>query len=328
MKILVTGGSGYIGSVTVRRLMAAGHKVAIFDNLERGHRETIPAGVTLHVGDLRNADDILDAMKAEKPDAVMHFAAYALVGESMRQPELYFGNNVGGGINLLEAMRTCGVGRIVFSSSCATYGEPGTDLISEETPQHPTNPYGESKLIFETMLRWHARLHGLSAIALRYFNACGAEGELGEDHRVPCETHLIPLVLRVALGQAPAAKIFGDDYATPDGTCIRDYIHVSDLADAHLRAIETDAQGAVNLGTGCGFSVRQVIESARRVTGHPLPAEVTPRRGGDPDRLVAKVGRAFELLGWKASFTEIDAIIESAWKWHLAHPNGYVSQCR
>ena len=323
MKILVTGGSGYIGSVTLRRLMAAGYKVAIFDNLERGHRETVPAGVPLHVGDLRNAAEIEAAMEAERPDAVMHFAAYALVGESMRQPELYFGNNVGGGINLLEAMRKCGVGRIVFSSTCATYGEPGTDLISEDTPQRPTNPYGESKLMFEKMLRWHRELHGLSAIALRYFNACGAEGGLGEDHRVPCETHLIPLVLQVALGQAEKAKIFGDDYATPDGTCIRDYVHVSDLAEAHLKAIETGAEGAVNLGTGRGFSVREVVEGARRVTGRPIPAEVVARRGGDPDRLVAKVGRAEEVLGWKAKFTDIDAILETAWKWHLAHPRGY-----
>lgn len=323
MKILVTGGSGYIGSVTLRRLMAAGHKVAIFDNLERGHRETVPAGVPLHVGDLRNAAEIEAAMEAERPDAVMHFAAYALVGESMRQPELYFGNNVGGGINLLEAMRKCGVGRIVFSSTCATYGEPGTDLISEDTPQRPTNPYGESKLMFEKMLRWHRELHGLSAIALRYFNACGAEGGLGEDHRVPCETHLIPLVLQVALGQAEKAKIFGDDYATPDGTCIRDYVHVSDLAEAHLKAIETGAEGAVNLGTGRGFSVREVVEGARRVTGRSIPAEVVARRGGDPDRLVAKVGRAEEVLGWKAKFTDIDAILETAWKWHLAHPRGY-----
>ena len=253
----------------------------------------------------------------------MHFAAYALVGESMRQPELYFNNNVVGGCNLLEAMRENGVGRIVFSSSCATYGEPGTDLISEDTPQRPTNPYGESKLMFETMLRWHAKIHGLSYMALRYFNACGATEELGEDHRVPCETHVIPLVLRVALGQAPCAKIFGDDSATPDGTCIRDYVHVTDLADAHLRAIESSATGAVNLGTGHGYSVRAIVESARRVTGHPVPAEVTPRRPGDPDKLVAKVGLAEKVLGWKASFTEIDAIVESAWKWHVKHPNGY-----
>ncbi len=323
MKVFVTGGSGYIGSVTVRRLLAAGHKVAIFDNLERGHKETIPDGVPLHVGDLRDATSIDAAIKAEMPDAVMHFAAYALVGESMRQPELYFSNNVLGGMNLLEAMRKYDVKHIVFSSSCATYGEPGTDLIHETTIQKPTNPYGESKLIFEKMLRWYGDIHGFKTIAWRYFNACGAEGELGEDHRVPFETHLIPLVLRVALGQAESAKIFGDDYATPDGTCIRDYIHVSDLADAHLRALESGRTGAVNLGTGRGFSVREVIESARRVTGHAIPAEVTPRRGGDPDKLVARVGLAEELLGWKASFTEIDAIVESAWKWHVKHPNGY-----
>jgi UDP-glucose 4-epimerase len=326
MKILVTGGTGYIGSVTIRRLIEAGHDICVFDNVERGHRESLPEGVPLVVGDLRDAAAIRSAMAAAKPDAVMHFAAYALVGESMRQPELYFGNNVVGGMNLLEAMRECGVGRIVFSSSCATYGEPGTDLIDETTPQKPTNPYGESKLMFEKMLAWNARLHGLGYVSLRYFNACGATDELGEDHRVPCETHVIPLVLRVALGQEPKAKIFGDDYATPDGTCIRDYVHVTDLADAHLRAIESSFTGALNLGTGHGYSVKEIVESARRVTGHPIPAEVTPRRGGDPDRLVARVGRAEEILGWKASFTNIDSIMETAWKWHRAHPHGYAAR--
>lgn len=323
MKILVTGGTGYIGSVTIRKLLAAGHTIHVFDNVERGHRESMAPGVPLTVGDLRNRGEIDAAIKAFKPDAVMHFAAYALVGESMRQPELYFNNNVAGGINLLESMRENGVAKIVFSSSCATYGEPGTDLISEETPQKPTNPYGESKLIFEKMLRWYRELHGFNTMALRYFNACGAEGELGEDHRVPCETHVIPLVLRVALGQAPCAKIFGDDYNTPDGSCIRDYVHVSDLADAHLRAIESNESGFLNLGTGHGYSVKEIVESARRVTGHPLPAEVTPRRPGDPDKLVAKVGLAEKVLGWKARYTEIDDIVESAWKWHKAHPDGY-----
>ena len=282
MKILVTGGTGYIGSVAIRRLMAAGHEISVFDNVERGHRESLPAGVPLVVGDLRDASAIRSAMAAAKPDAVMHFAAYALVGESMRQPELYFGNNVVGGVNLLEAMRECGVGRIVFSSSCATYGEPGTDLIDETTPQKPTNPYGESKLMFEKMLAWYAKLHGLGYVALRYFNACGATDELGEDHRVPCETHVIPLVLRVALGQEPKARIFGDDYATPDGTCIRDYVHVSDLADAHLRAIESSFTGALNLGTGHGYSVKEIVESARRVTAATqtasLPALAVPRK--------------------------------------------------
>lgn len=321
MKILVTGGSGYIGSVTIRRLLASGHQIAIFDNLERGHRESIPEGVPLTVGDLRDANAIHSAMHLYKPDAVMHFAAYALVGESMRLPEMYFQNNVVGGLNLLEAMRTNDVGRIVFSSSCATYGEPGTEFISEDTPQNPTNPYGESKLTFEKMLKWYGKIHGMQTMALRYFNACGATDVLGEDHED--ETHVIPLFLRVALGQAPCAKIFGDDYATPDGTCIRDYVHVSDLADAHLRAIESGATGAVNLGTGHGFSVREIVESCRRVTGHPIPAEVTPRRPGDPDRLVAKAQLAAEKLGWKPAFTEIDPIIESAWRWHKSHPHGY-----
>lgn len=323
MRILVTGGTGYIGSATIRRLLEAGHDISVFDNVERGHVESMAKGVPLTRGDLRNIDEIRAAIKAFKPDSVIHFAAYALVGESMKKPELYFENNVVGGHNLLEAMRENDVGRIVFSSSCATYGEPGTDLIDEKTPQRPTNPYGESKLMMEKMLSWHHQIHGLSYMALRYFNACGAQGELGEDHRVPAETHVIPLVLRVALGQAEKAKIFGDDYNTPDGSCIRDYVHITDLADAHLRAIESHIDGAVNLGTGHGYSVKEIVASARRVTGHAIPAEVTPRRGGDPDRLVARVGLAEELLGWKASYTEIDAIIESAWKWHKEHPYGY-----
>ncbi len=323
MKVFVTGGSGYIGSVTIRRLLAAGHQVVVFDNLERGHRETIPQGVPLYVGDLRNKDEIEAALVVEKPDAVMHFAAYALVGESMKQPELYFDNNVRGGMNLLEAMRKVNCNHIVFSSSCATYGEPGTEFIDETTIQRPTNPYGESKLIFEKMLKWYQELHGFKTMSLRYFNACGADGDLGEDHRVPAETHVIPLVLRVALGQATEAKIFGNDYNTPDGTCIRDYIHVKDLAEAHLKALELGVTGAVNLGTGKGYSVQEIVESARRVTGHPIPAVVTSRRGGDPDCLVAKVGRVKELLNWQATYTNLDEIIASAWQWHQAHPKGY-----
>jgi UDP-glucose 4-epimerase len=321
MKILVTGGSGYIGSVTLARLLQAGHRVHVFDNLERGHREALPPGIPLTVGDLRDAAAIADTMAAVRPDAVMHFAAYALVGESMRQPELYFVNNVTGGINLLEAMRAAGVKQIVFSSSCATYGEPGSADIDESTLQSPTNPYGESKLIFEKMLRWYSGIHGFRTIALRYFNACGATETLGEDHAD--ETHLIPLVLRVALGQSPHVKIFGDDYDTPDGTCIRDYVHVVDLAEAHLQALERGVTGAMNLGTGRGFSVKEVVEACRRVTGHPIPAIISPRRPGDPGRLVARAALAGEKLGWQPRFTEIDEIVASAWRWHQAHPHGY-----
>ena len=321
MKILVTGGSGYIGSVTLARLLQAGHRVHVFDNLERGHREALPPGIPLTVGDLRDASAIAETMAAVRPDAVMHFAAYALVGESMRQPELYFVNNVTGGINLLEAMRAAGVKQIVFSSSCATYGEPGSADIDESTLQSPTNPYGESKLIFEKMLRWYSGIHGFRTIALRYFNACGATETLGEDHAD--ETHLIPLVLRVALGQSPHVKIFGDDYDTPDGTCIRDYVHVVDLAEAHLQALERGVTGAMNLGTGRGFSVKEVVEACRRVTGHPIPAIISPRRPGDPGRLVARAALAGEKLGWQPRFTEIDEIVATAWRWHQAHPHGY-----
>ena len=324
MKVFVTGGAGYIGSVVISSLRQAGHSVVVFDNLECGHREALPPDVPLIVGDLRHAGEIRDALAAERPDAVMHFAAYALVGESMRQPERYFENNVVGGVNLLDAMRLADVRQIVFSSSCATFGQPSTPAIVEGTPQHPTNPYGESKLMIEQMLRWYGEIHHFNWAALRYFNACGATGTLGEDHAV--ETHLIPLVLRVALGQSAHATVFGTDYDTPDGSCIRDYVHVLDLADAHLRALEQHGQGAYNLGIGHGFSVLEVLESARRVTGHPIPAVMGDRRPGDPARLVAGVGRARTELGWTPRFTEIDAIVESAWKWHQAHPHGYASR--
>jgi len=321
MKILVTGGSGYIGSVTIARLLQAGHQVHVFDNLERGHREALPPGIPLTVGDLRDAAAIAATLREVRPDAVMHFAAYALVGESMRLPELYFANNVTGGLNLLEAMRGAGVRQLVFSSSCATYGEPGAADIVETTPQAPTNPYGESKLAFEKMLHWYGRIHGFRTVALRYFNACGATETLGEDHAD--ETHLIPLVLRVALGQSPHVKIFGDDYQTPDGSCIRDYVHVVDLAEAHLQALERGATGAMNLGTGRGFSVKEVVESCRRVTGNAIPAVVSPRRPGDPGRLVARAALAGQTLGWQPRYTEIDDIVATAWRWHQAHPRGY-----
>jgi len=323
MKVFVTGGSGYIGSVTTSQLLDAGNEVCIFDNLEYGHREAIDPRTAFVEGDLRDPATILNAMREFRPDAVIHFAAYALVGESMEQPERYFINNVTGGLNLIEAMRDCGTRRIVFSSTCATYGQPESVPITEDTPQRPTNPYGQSKLIFEQMLDWYRQIHRFEPIFLRYFNACGASATRGEDHKP--ESHLIPIVLQAALGQREKVMIFGDDYATPDGTCIRDYIHVEDLAGAHLLALETGSLGAFNLGTGHGYSVREVVEKAREVTGIDIPAEIAPRRPGDPDELVAAPGRANSELGWTPERSDLGTIIETAWKWHKAHPNGYSS---
>ncbi len=323
MNILVTGGAGYIGSVTTRHLLDAGHAVVVFDSLELGHREALDARAGLIVGDLRNAEAISSAMERVRPDAVMHFAAYALVGESSTDPGKYFRNNDVGGLNLADAMQACGVTRIVFSSTCATYGQPETLPITEATPQQPTNPYGQSKFIYEQMLAWYAKIHGFRPVFLRYFNACGAEEHLGEDHAI--ETHIIPNVLKVPLGQREHVDIFGDDYRTPDGTCVRDYIHVSDLADAHVRAITSDFTGALNLGTGRGFSVRQIVDAARAVTGHPIPVVIGPRRAGDPDSLVSDPSKALRELGWQAAYTEPESIIETAWAWHQRHPRGYAT---
>jgi UDP-glucose 4-epimerase len=321
MHVLVTGGAGYIGSVTGALLLDEGHSVTVFDNLELGHRAAIDTRAALVVGDLRDADAIDRAIADTRPDAVMHFAADALVGESMAHPERYFGNNVTGGLNLAAAMLRHGVRRIVLSSTCATYGEPERLPITEDSPQRPTNPYGESKLMLERALDWYRRLHGLHVVSLRYFNACGAAGGRGEDHSP--ETHLIPILLQVALGQREQASIHGDDYPTPDGSCIRDYIHVSDLARAHLLALTTPASGAFNLGTGSGFSVKQVLAAARAVTGHPIPASVGPRRPGDPPVLVAAADKARQVLGWTPQIPAIEDIIASAWDWHRAHPDGY-----
>lgn len=321
MKILVTGGAGYIGSVACKHLLDAGHSVAVFDSLELGHAAALDSRAKFLKGDLRNYPDILGAMRDAQPDAVMHFAAYALVGESSADPGKYFRNNCSGGVNLADAMKECGVKRIVFSSTCATYGQPESMPITETTPQRPTNPYGQSKLIYEQMLGWYAKIHGFRPVFLRYFNACGAEGGLGEDHAV--ETHLIPNVLKVALGQRECVDVFGDDYDTPDGTCVRDYIHVSDLAQAHMLAIGSDFSGALNLGTGRGFSVMEIIEAARRVSGHPIPVRMAPRRAGDPATLVSDSSMAARTLGWKPAYTDPEAIIETAWNWHRKHPNGY-----
>lgn len=321
MNVLVTGGAGYIGSVATERLLNARHGVTVFDNLERGHRQALDPRAAFIRGDLRDRDSIAAAMAAVRPDAVMHFAAYALVPESMEKPEAYFRNNVVGGLNLAEAMLAQGVRRIVFSSTCATYGQPENVPIRETAPQRPTNPYGESKLSFERALRWYSELHGFTAVFLRYFNVCGATARYGEDHDP--ETHIVPLVLRVALGQRDRIDIYGDDYDTPDGTCIRDYVHVADLVDAHIRALSVRASAVFNLGNGTGFSVKQVIEAARAVTGHPIPADIKPRRPGDPARLVAAAEKAGVELGWRPAYSGLESIVETAWTWHRAHPNGY-----
>jgi UDP-glucose 4-epimerase len=321
MKVFVTGGSGYIGSVTTELLLDEGHDVVVFDNLERGHRKAIDSRARLIKGDLRVADQVVRAMTSAKPDAVMHFAAYALVGESMRDPGMYFTNNVTGGVNLVEAMVKAGVPKIVFSSTCATYGYPERVPITEDTPQRPVNPYGESKLMFEKVLAWYRQIQGIQPVFLRYFNASGATRKFGEDHDP--ETHLIPNVIKVAQGKQPSVNIFGTDYKTPDGTCIRDYIHIVDLGRAHILALTGKHEGAFNLGTGNGFSVREVIDVVREVTGHPIPVEVAPRRPGDPDRLVASAERAKSVLGWVPVFSDLRSIVESAWAWHQAHPDGY-----
>lgn len=321
--IIVTGGSGYIGSVVVRDLLAKGYDVTIFDNLERGHRCNVPSEAKLIVGDLRNLEEIRSAMLNVMPDAVIHFAAYALVGESMANPMMYFTNNVKGGINLLEAMEAANCNRIIFSSSCATYGVPPALPIEENMEQKPTNPYGHSKLLFEQMCNWLAETKGFKPTFLRYFNAAGQVEEYGmvEDHEP--ETHIIPNVLKVALGQSACVKIFGDDYPTPDGTCIRDYVHLKDLSSAHILALEKEALGAYNLGTGKGISVKEIVDACRKVTGQTIPVEMHPRRPGDPPALYASGDKARRVMGWNPMFSDVETIIKDAWHAHQKWPNGY-----
>ena len=323
MKIFVTGGAGYIGSVCVEELLNLGHTVTVFDNLAEGHRSAVDPRAHFIQGDLLDAKTISLAMEAATPEAVMHFAAVALVGESMTNPYKYFHNNVSGGLNLLHAMQEHDVGRIVFSSTCASYGMPDKVPIDETAPQRPINPYGESKSLFEKILRWFDELHEIKYVALRYFNAAGASNRFGEHHET--ETHLIPRVLQVALGKAAQAEVFGTDYPTPDGSCIRDYIHVVDLAQAHINALSAEKSDVFNLGTGGGVSVLEVIEACRAVTGHAIPVAEKPRRPGDPPRLIASSAKAREILNWVPKFQDIRQIVESAWKWHKAHPNGYAT---
>jgi UDP-glucose 4-epimerase len=328
MKLLVTGGAGYIGSHAVKKLLAAGHQVIVFDNLSKGHRAAV-GGATLVEGDLRDELVLTRILRDEGIDAVMHFAALAQVGESVQHPAIYYGNNVIGTWNLLEAMRSAGVKRLVFSSTTATFGAPASMPIHERLRQQPINPYGFSKLVVERMLDDYAAAYGLGFAALRYFNAAGAspDGDIGEDHTP--ESHLIPIVLQVALGQRPSITIFGNDYPTPDGTCIRDYVHVEDLADAHLLALAHIQPGQglkLNLGIGRGYSVQEVIDSCRKTTGHPIPTAFGPRREGDPPELVADSTLAKQTLGWKPRYDSIEKIVETAWNWHRTHPQGYASK--
>ena len=321
MKILVVGGAGYIGSVCAELLLDEGHTVSIFDNLSEGHRAAIDLRAQFVEGDLQNQQSIEQALAKQKPEAVMHFAASALVGESMRNPSKYFRNNIASGLNLLDAMVSVGVTKIVFSSTCAIFGPPERVPIDETMPTRPINPYGESKLAFEKILRWYDEIHGLKYTSLRYFNAAGASEKFGEDHRV--ETHLIPNVLKVALGEKPAVEIFGTEYETPDGTCVRDYIHIIDLARAHIFALDAAKSDFYNLGTGGGASVREVIDACRKVSGRKIDIVEKPRRLGDPPRLIASSEKIKRELGWKPEFQSLDVIIESAWKWRQKFPRGY-----
>jgi UDP-glucose 4-epimerase len=321
VKILVTGGAGYIGSVCVEDLLNRGHEVTVFDNLTEGHRKAVDQRAKFVQGDLADKTAVSSLIGAEQPAAVMHFAAKALVGESMQNPYKYFFNNVSCGLNLLDGMVEHGVKRFVFSSTCATYGIPEIVPIDEQAAQSPVNPYGESKLIFEKILRWYDQIHGVVFAALRYFNAAGATEAFGEDHRI--ETHLIPCVLQVPLGKREHAQVFGTDYPTPDGSCIRDYIHVTDLAQAHALALEVKESGFFNLGIGGGVSVLEVIEACRKITGKNIPIVTQARRPGDPPRLIASAQKAREVLGWRPQYGQIEDIVSSAWSWHLRHPNGY-----
>ena len=327
MTILVLGGAGYIGSHTVYELIDKGENVVIIDNLQTGYEQAVHPKARFYKGDIRDREFLDSVFEKEKIDSVIHFAASSLVGESMEKPLKYYDNNLCGTKILLDSMVAHGIDKIVFSSTAATYGEPERIPILETDRTEPTNTYGETKLSMEKMFKWVSKAHGLRYVSLRYFNACGAHvsGKIGEDHSP--ETHLIPLILQVPNGKREHIGIFGDDYQTPDGTCIRDYIHVTDLAQAHILAVKYLNKGnesdIFNLGNGVGFSVKEVIETARKVTGHPIPAKISKRRAGDPAILIASSDKAKSILGWNPSHNSLDEIIETAWKWHKTHPNGY-----
>jgi UDP-glucose 4-epimerase len=321
MNVFVTGGAGYIGSICAEELLDAGHQVTVYDNLTEGHRSAIDPRAKFIFGKPEEPDDILTALKSSKFDAIMHFAANALVGESMTNPKKYFHNNVVNGLKLLDAAVECGVKKFVFSSTCATYGPPDKIPMTEDLPQRPINPYGESKLMFEKILIWYREIYKLEFIAFRYFNAAGASEKFGEHHRI--ETHLIPNVLFVALGKKSDCEIFGTDYPTPDGTCIRDYIHIKDLAQAHILGLAPGKTGFYNLGNGDGYSVREVISTCEKITGKKIPVVEKPRRPGDPPKLVASAEKAIRELGWKPKFPKLEDIVTTAWDWHKRHSNGY-----
>ena len=323
MKILVTGGAGYIGSIVVEQLIKAGENVVVFDNLYQGHRAAVHPAAAFVQGDLADRAAIDGVMEQHQPEAIMHFASHTLVGESMEQPFLYLGENVINGLNLLQSAIKHKVRRFILSSTANLFDDPERMPIDEAERIVPGSPYGESKFILERLLYWLDRVHGLRYAALRYFNAAGASAERGEDHNP--ELHLIPIVLQVALGQREKIKIFGDDYSTPDGTCVRDYIHVLDLAQAHILALRALDQSSrlYNLGNGQGFSVKEVIDTARAITGHPIPAEMVARRPGDPAVLIAGSDKIRRELGWQPQHPNLRDIIESAWRWHKSHPHGY-----
>ncbi len=327
MNVLVTGGAGYIGSHAVRALRRAGARVAVLDNLDQGHRAAVPDDVRFFEADLRQTEAVRAILGSQKIDSVMHFAALACVGDSVADPMRYYSNNVGGTLSLLEAMRSQGVRKLVFSSTCATIGIPKVLPIVEASPQEPINPYGWTKRMIEQVLRdWSSADPEFASVALRYFNVagCATDGSLGEDHDP--ETHLIPILLQVALGQRPCVTLFGNDYPTPDGTCIRDYVHVEDLCEAHLLALKNLRPGAAdvyNIGIGRGYSVQEVVDAARRVTGHPIPAQFGSRRAGDPPALYADASKARAELLWEPRFIDVEPIIATAWGWFRNHPNGY-----